>query len=69
MEQRGVEQDLIPYMGPIELAKAPIEEWIIDTDVHGLLEGLCDVLHLPTYYEEVVYPCVMICGVGMAIDG
>ena len=56
-------------MRQLEFANIPIEGWIIGPDVHGLLDGPCDVLCLLTYYGEVVHPGVMTSGVGMAIDG
>ena len=56
-------------MGQMEFAKVLIERWITDPDVHDLLDGSCHVLHLPTYYGEVVHPSVMPCGVGMVIYG
>ena len=37
--------------------------------MHGLLDGSCDAVHLPTHYGEVVNSDMMICCVGMAIDG
>ena len=60
MEGRGIKQ---------ELANVPFEGWIINPDVHGLLDGPCDVVHLPIQYEEVAQLDVMISGVGMVIDG
>ena len=45
-----------------------IEGWISDPDIHGLLDGSCDVVHLPTYHREVVHTCVMTCCTGMVID-
>ena len=69
LESRGIEQDLIPYMGKIELANVPIEQWIIDPDEHGLLDGPCDVVQLSSHYGEAVHTGVMTCGVGMVIDG
>ena len=38
VEVRGVEQDLIPYVGQLVLANVPIERWIIDPYEHGLLD-------------------------------
>ena len=40
---------------PIFLVKG----WIIGPDVHGFLDGSCDVVDLPTYYGEVVHADVM----------
>ena len=37
---RAVEQDLIPYMGQLELANVPIEASIIDLGVHNSLIAL-----------------------------
>ena len=28
MEGRGVEQDIVPYVGQLELANVPVEAWI-----------------------------------------
>ena len=55
-------------MGKLELVNIPIEGWIIDLDVHGLLDGPCSAVSLSTYYGEVVHPGVMTCGDGMVID-
>ena len=52
MEGRGIEQDLIPYVGQLELGNVPVEGWSIDPDVHDLLYGLCDVC-LPSHYGDV----------------
>ena len=54
-------------MGTLELVNVPIEGWIIDPDVHGCLDGPCNVVYLPTHYEEVVPPDVITCDIG--IDG
>ena len=40
---------------------------LIDLDVHGLLDGTCDVC-FPTYFREVVHPGIMTCVVGMVMD-
>ena len=69
MMGRGIKQDSIPHVGQLEFANVPIEGWIIDPDVHGLLNGPCDVVCLPTYYGEVFHTRMMTCGVGMVIDG
>ena len=69
VEIRDIEQDLIPYVRQLVLADVPIEGWIIDSDVHGLLDSSCDVVCLPTHNGEVVNPGMMTCGVGMVMDG
>ena len=69
MEGRGIKQDLIPYVRQQEFANVPIEGWVIDTNLHGFFDGSCDAVCLPTHYGEVVHPHVVICGVGMGIDG
>ena len=68
MEVRGIKQDLIPYVGNQELQWFywGMEQW---PDIHGLVDGPCDVVYLPTHYGEVVHPGVKISGVGMVIDG
>ena len=40
-----------------------------DPGVHGLLDGSCDVVCLPTHNGGVVHLNVMTCSVGMVIDG
>ena len=67
MEFRGIEQDLIPYVGQLKLPNVPIEELIIDPDVHSLIDGTCDAVHLPTHNGEVFLPGMMTCCVGMVI--
>ena len=47
MEVKGIKQDLIQYVGQLECASVPIEGWVIDPDVYGLLGGSCDV-YIPT---------------------
>ena len=69
MDGRGVEQDLIPYVGQLELASVPVKGWIIDPDVLGFLYGPCYVVCLPTHYGEVAHTDVMTTDVGMVIDG
>ena len=39
VDVRGVEQDLIPYVGQWVLANVPVEGWIIDPYEHSLLDG------------------------------
>ena len=36
MEGKGVEQDLILYVGQLELNNIPVKGWNIDPAVHGL---------------------------------
>ena len=69
VEIRCVEQDLIRYVGQLELANVPTAGWIIDTDIHGFLYGSCDVVHLSNHNGEVVHTGVMNCGFGRVIDG
>ena len=40
LEDKGINQDPIPYVEQLELANVPTEAWIIDPDVHGLLDSL-----------------------------
>ena len=37
MEGMGFEEDLIPYVGQLELANVPVKRWFIDPDVNDLL--------------------------------
>ena len=46
----GIEQNVIQYVGQQEFSNDPIEGCIIGPDVHGLLDGPCDVVCLPTHY-------------------
>ena len=50
-------------------ANVPVEGWIICPDKHGLHDGLCNAVRLPTHNGEAVHPGMMICCVGMVIDG
>ena len=68
MEGRGVLQVLIPYLWQLELAYVTIKGWIIDPDVHSLLDGHGDVLCLPTHYGEIDHTDGMTRGVTMVID-
>ena len=58
-EVRCIDQDLIPYVGQLEFTNVPIKGWIIDPDTHGLLDGPCGVVHLPTQYGKAVHTGVM----------
>ena len=69
MEGRVVKQDLIPNVGQLELANVPVKGWIIDPDVHGLLYGSSDVVHLPIHYGGVIHTDVMTRDVAMVING
>ena len=55
-------------MEQLVLANAPIEERIIDPDVHGLLYGFWGVVHLPAHYGEVAHFDMMTCDVSRVID-
>ena len=68
LEGKVIKQDPIPYAGELEFVSASIEGWVIDPEVHGLLDSPCDVVCLPTHCGEVVHTGVMACGVGMVID-
>ena len=67
-EGMGFEQDIL-LVGQLQLLNIPIQEWIIDPDVHGLLDGPWDIVGLPTHYGEVVHNDMMSCGIDMVIDG
>ena len=65
----GVLNRTLSHMwGQLELANVPIEGWIIDPDVLGLLDGPCDDVHLNTHYGEVVHTNPVTCDVAMVID-
>ena len=68
-EVRVFEQDVIPCVGQLELHHVPVEIWIIDPDVHGLLDGPCNVVWLPAHNGEAVYLVMIACDAGMVIDG
>ena len=69
IEGRGVLQGLIPNGRQLELAFVPIREWIIELDIHGLLDGHGDDVCLPTHYVENVHTDAMTLGVTMVIEG
>ena len=56
-------------MGQLKLAYVPVKEWIIDPDVHGLLDGPCDVVHLPTQNGNILHTDMMTRGVTVVTDG
>ena len=53
MEVRGVEQDLMPYVGQLALPNVPIEGWIIDPYADSLLDGPGKDMLLPTNNGEI----------------
>ena len=59
LEVRSVEQGLIPYVGQLEHPSVPVERWVIDPNIPGLLDGPCDVLRLPTHSEDIVHTGMM----------
>ena len=69
MQGRGIEQDLISYVGQLEFTNVPIEEWTIDPDVHHPFDSPCNVMHLPTHYGKNVHTSVMTCCTSKVIDG
>ena len=69
MKVRGIEQDLISYVGQLDLASVPIEEWIIDPDVYGLPDGFMTLYASPAYSGKVFHPGVMTFGAVMVIAG
>ena len=42
--------------------------WIIDSNVHGLLDDLGDVVHLPTHYGDIVHSDAKTQGITMIKD-
>ena len=46
-----------PIYGLLEPVNVPVEGWIIDLDVHCLLDGHCGVVCLPPNYGEIVQKC------------
>ena len=69
MEDRSVLQNLITDVGQLELAYVPIKEWIIYSDVCGLLDGLWNIAQLPLHYGKIVNTDVITLGITMVIDG
>ena len=55
----GILEDFIPDVGQLELAYLPIMEWIIDPDVHGLLDHPGNTVYLPTHYGATVHTDAM----------
>ena len=66
MEVRGVEQDLIQYVGQLELPNVPVEGWVIGPDVYGILDDPC---HIVSHNGEIVHPSIKTCDVVMVING
>ena len=69
MEGRAVLKYLIPNVGQLEHAYVSIKGWIIDPDVHGLLDGHGDLVYLSTHYGEIVHTDAMTRGVTMVLNG
>ena len=53
----------------MEFANVPVQGWIIDPKVHGLLDSPSGVVCLPAQYGEIVQTDSMPRGVTMIIDG
>ena len=56
------------YVGQLYLPNVPFEGWIIDSYIHGILDGSCDIVWLHTHNGEVVHPGMMTCVLGIVID-
>ena len=69
MKGRCVLQDLIPNVVQLEFATIPVKGWIIDPDVHDLLDGISNVVWLPAHYRETVHSDAMPRGVTTVRDG
>ena len=69
IEARGVKWELIPSVGQLEFASFPVKGRIIDPNVHGLLDGPCDDVHLPVHYGETVHFDWMPRGITRVIEG
>ena len=65
----GVEQDLILYVGQLELSNVSVEGWIIDAYVHGLLGDPRKVAWLPAHDGKILPTDMGTCDVGMIING
>ena len=48
-------QDLIPNVSFLELVYILVKGWIIEPDVHSLLDGPGEAVHLSTHYGEIVH--------------
>ena len=62
-------QDLIPYVWKLAFSYIPLEVWVIDLDVHGLLDGPSDDICLPAYNNETVNTDKMSNGLVVLVDG
>ena len=62
-------QDLIPYMQKLVFSYIPVEGWMIDLDLHGLLDGPSDAMCLPSYNKETVCTDRMSHVMAVLVDG
>ena len=46
-----------------------VEGWVIDQDVHSLLDGFSDAMCLPAYYGDTAHTDRMSLGLAVLIDG
>ena len=69
MEGGVVLHDLIPNVRQLYIAYVPLKGWLIDPDVHGLLDAPGNVVYLPTHSGEIAHTNTMTRGVTMVIDG
>ena len=54
-EGLDVEQDIIPYVGQLELSNVSVKGWITDLYVHGLLDGHLHIDHLSSAKLITIY--------------
>ena len=59
MKWSGVLHDFITDRGQLEFAYFPVEGWIIDPEVHSLLDDSSSAMCLPTNYGKNVHTDAM----------
>ena len=55
-------------MWKLAFSYIPVEGWVIDPDVHGLLDGSSDTMCLPAYNNETVHTVRMPHGLALLED-
>ena len=61
-------EDLTPCVWKLALSYAPVEGWVIKSDVHGLLDGLSGAMCLPAYDGEIAHTDRILCNLPVLVE-
>ena len=69
VEGLGVLQEFIPDVIWLVLSQVPVEEWVIDSNEHGIHGGPSYTVYFPTHNSKTVCIDRMSCRLAVLING